>query len=97
VQAPWTSYYAMFREAPLAIANFGEVWFEVKRQENKTIAIRPVRAVLRVKHLLYRGMNLQSLVDSGEPTLAELQHSHSTFHTGSEVHSESEQDKGMRE
>jgi hypothetical protein len=42
-------------------------------------------------------MNLQSLVDSGEPTLAELQHSHPVSHASSEVRSEPEQDEGMRE
>jgi hypothetical protein len=41
VQAPWTSYYAMLRGAPITITNYGGVWFEVKRQENKFVAIRP--------------------------------------------------------
>jgi hypothetical protein len=53
VQAPWTSYYAILRGAPLTIANFGRVWFKVKRQENRTITIRPARAMLGVKHLPY--------------------------------------------
>jgi hypothetical protein len=42
-------------------------------------------------------MNLQSLVDSGEPTLAELQQSCPVSCTTSQVHSEPEQDDTMRE
>jgi hypothetical protein len=72
VQAPMTSYYATLRGAPIVITNYGEVWFKVKLRQNKTVAIRLARAILQVKHLPYPGMNLQSLVDSGEPTLAEL-------------------------
>jgi hypothetical protein len=97
MQAPWTSYYATLHGAPLAIVNFRGVWFKVERWENRFIAVQPARAVLGVKHLPYRGMNLQSLVDSGEPTPAELQGSHPASHAASEVHSKPEQDDGMRE
>jgi hypothetical protein len=97
VQAPWTSYYTTLRGAPLAIANFGGVWFEVKRWKNKFIAIRPTRAILEVKHLPYRGMNLQSLVDSREPTPAELQHSRPPSHTDSKICSKPKHDEGIRE
>jgi hypothetical protein len=75
VQAPMTSYYVTLRGAPVVITNYGGVWFKVKLQQNKTVAIRPVQAILWVKHLPYPGMNLQSLVDSREPTPAELQQS----------------------
>jgi hypothetical protein len=68
-----TSYYATFRGAPIVIANYGGVWFKVELRQNKTVAVRLARAILKVKHLPYPGMNLQSLVDSGEPTPAELQ------------------------
>jgi hypothetical protein len=67
-----TSYYATLRGAPVVIANYGGVWFEVELQQNRTVAVRPAQAILKVKHLPYPGMNLQSLVDSGEPTPAEL-------------------------
>jgi hypothetical protein len=97
MQAPWTSYYAMLRGALLAIANFGGVWFKVERQKNKTIAVQLARAILRVKHLPYRGINLQSLVDSREPTPVELQHSCPVSCADSKVCSEPEQDEGMRE
>jgi hypothetical protein len=30
VQAPMTSYYATLRGAPIVIANYGGVWFEVE-------------------------------------------------------------------
>jgi hypothetical protein len=73
VQAPMTSYYATLRGAPIVIANYGGVWFEVELRQNKTVVVRPARAILKVKHLPYPGMNLQGLVDSGEPMPAELQ------------------------
>jgi hypothetical protein len=46
VQALMTSYYATLRGAPIVIANYGGVWFEVELQQNKTIAVRPARAIL---------------------------------------------------
>jgi hypothetical protein len=42
-------------------------------------------------------MNLQSLVDSGEPTLAELQRSRPPSQAAIEAHLEPEQDNTMRE
>jgi hypothetical protein len=53
-----TSYYANLRGAPVVIANYGGVWFEVELRQNKTVAIRPAQAILQVKHLPYPGMNL---------------------------------------
>jgi hypothetical protein len=41
VQAPMTSYYATLRGAPVVIANYGGVWFEVELRQNKTVAVRP--------------------------------------------------------
>jgi hypothetical protein len=73
VQAPMTSYYATLRGAPVVIANYRGIWFEVELRQNRTVAVRPARAILKVKHLPYPGMNLQNLVDSEELTLAELQ------------------------
>jgi retrotransposon gag protein len=97
VQAPMTSYYATLRGAPIVIANYGGVWFKVELRQNKTVAIRPAWAILWVKHLPYPRMNLQSLVDSGEPTPAELQWSCPPSRAATEVHLEPEQDDGMRE
>jgi hypothetical protein len=73
VQALMTSYYATLRGAPIVITNYGRVWFEVELRQNRPVAVRLAQAILHVKHLLYTRMNLQSLVDSGEPTPAELQ------------------------
>jgi hypothetical protein len=42
-------------------------------------------------------MNLQNLVDSGEPTPAELQRSHPPSRAATEAHSKPEQDDAMRE
>jgi hypothetical protein len=97
IQAPMTSYYATLRGAPVVITNYRGVWFKVELQQNKTVAIRLAWAILWVKHLPYPGMNLQSLVDSGEPTPAELQWSHPLSRATTEVHSEPEQDEGIRE
>jgi retrotransposon gag protein len=91
-----TSYYATLRGAPIVIANYGEVWFEVELRQNRTVTVRPAQAILKVKHLPYPGINLQSLVDSGEPTLAKLQQSYPPSWVATEVHSEPEQDDGMR-
>jgi retrotransposon gag protein len=92
-----TSYYATLRGVPVVIANYGGVWFEVKLRQNRTITVRPARAILRVKHLPYPGMNLQGLVDSGEATPAELQRSRPLSRAATEAHSEPEQDYAMRE
>ena len=72
VQAPWTSYYAKLVNAPIAIANYGGVWFKTTMQNCRLMAIRPTRSELGVTHLAYQGMNLQALVDSGEPTPAKI-------------------------
>jgi hypothetical protein len=92
-----TSYYATLRGAPVVVANYGGIWFEVELRQNKTVAVRPARAILKVKHLPYPGMNLQALVDSGEPTPAELRQSRPPSRAGTEAHSEPEQDDVMRE
>src|SRR5258707_2519413 len=41
VRAPWTSYYAKLGTAPIAIANYGGVWFETAMQNRHLTAIRP--------------------------------------------------------
>src|SRR5216684_7448845 len=72
VRAPWTSYYAKLGNAPIAIANYGGVWFKMAMHNNKLTAIRPAQNKLGVTHLAYQGMDLQALVDSGEPTPTEI-------------------------
>ena len=41
VQAPWTSYYAKLVNAPIAIVNYGGVWFETAMQNCRLTAICP--------------------------------------------------------
>ena len=72
VQAPWTSYYTKLGNAPVAITNYGGVWFEMAMHNRCLTTIRLARSELRVTHLMYPGMNLQDLVDSGEPTPAKM-------------------------
>jgi len=72
VRAPWTSYYAKLGNAPIAIANYGGIWFKMAMHNNKLTAICPAQNELGVTHLAYQGMDLQALVDSGEPTPTEI-------------------------
>ena len=39
VRAPWTSYYAKLGNAPVAIANYGGVWFETAMYSQRLTAI----------------------------------------------------------
>jgi hypothetical protein len=41
IQALMTFYYVTLRGAPVIIANYGGVWFEVKLRQNRTVTIRP--------------------------------------------------------
>ncbi len=72
VHAPWTSYYAKLANAPIAIANYGGIWFKTAMHSWCLMAIWPTRSELGVTHLTYPGMDLQALVDSGEPTPAKI-------------------------
>src|SRR5216684_6192220 len=72
VCAPWTSYYAKLGNAPIAIANYGGIWFKMAMHNHRLTAIRPAQNKLGVTHLAYQGMDLQALVDSGEPTPTEI-------------------------
>ncbi len=72
VQAPWTSYYAKLGNAPVAITNYGSIWFETAMHSRRLMAIQPARSELGVTHLAYPGIDLQALVDSGEPMPAEV-------------------------
>src|SRR5712692_11761487 len=46
VRAPWTSYYAKLGNAPVAIANYGGVWFETAMHSQRLTAIHPARSKL---------------------------------------------------
>ncbi len=95
VRAPWTSYYAKLVNAPITIANYGGVWFEMAMQNHRLTAICPARSELGVTHLTYQGMNLQALVDSGEPTPAEIRRQSRPPSRANSVHSHVERDDMM--
>ncbi len=95
VRAPWTSYYTKLVNAPIAIANYGSVWFKTAMQNCCLTAIRLARSELGVTHLTYQGMNLQALVDSGEPTLAKICRQSRPPSRANSVHSHIEKDDTM--
>ncbi len=97
VRAPWTSYYAKLVNAPIAIVNYGGVWFETAMQNCRLTAICPAWSELGVTHLAYQGMNLQTLVDSGEPTPAEICRQSRPPSRANSVHSHVERDDTMPE
>ena len=72
VQAPWTSYYAKLLNALIAIANYGGIWFKTTMHNRQLTAIRLARSELGVTYLPYQRINLQDLVNSREPTPADL-------------------------
>jgi len=39
VRAPWTSYYTKLANAPIAIANYGGIWFETAMHNRCLMAI----------------------------------------------------------
>src|SRR5258707_15619457 len=43
VRAPWTSYYTKLGNAPVAIANYGGVWFKTAMHSQCLMAIQPTR------------------------------------------------------
>src|SRR5229473_7871892 len=97
VRAPWMSYYAKLGNAPVAIANYRGIWFETAMHSRRLTAIRPARSELGVTHLAYLGMNLQALVDSGEPTPAEIRRQSRPSSRADSVHSKIDRDDTMPE
>ncbi len=95
VWAPWTSYYAKLVNAPIAIANYGGIWFETAMHNRRLTAICPAWSKLGVTHLAYPGMNLQALVDSGEPTPAEIRRQSHPPSRANSIHSHIEPDDAM--
>ncbi len=97
VRASWTSYYTKLVNAPIAIANYGGIWFKMAMHNRRLTAIRPTRSELGVTHLTYPGMNLQALVDSGEPTPAKIRRQSHPPSRANSVHSHIEPDDTMPE
>src|SRR5258707_640364 len=92
VQAPWTSYYTKLGNAPVAIANYRGIWFEMAMHSRRLTAIWPARSELGVTHLAYAGMDLQALVDSREPTPAEIRRQSHPPSRANSIHSNVERE-----
>jgi hypothetical protein len=66
------TYYATFKGAKLAISNMFGAWFEIERRGNKWQAIRLARTELHLQGNVLPGLNVRALIETGEPTNAEL-------------------------
>jgi hypothetical protein len=71
-RTPWTSYYATFNGAKLAIFNMFGAWFEIEQQGDKWQAIRLACTELKVQGKALPRLNLRALIEIEEPTNAEL-------------------------
>ena len=97
VWAPWMSYYTKLTNAPITIANYGGIWFETAMHNWCLTAICPAQSKLGVTHLIYQGMNLQALVDSGEPTPVEIRRQSRPPSRANSIQSNVERDDTMAE
>jgi len=69
---PWTGYYATFKGAKLAVSNMFGAWFEIERRGNKWQAVRLACTELKLQGHVLPGLNVRTLLETGEPTNAEL-------------------------
>jgi len=69
---PWTGYYATFKRAKLAISNMFGAWFEIKRRGDKWQAVRLACTELKLQENALPGLNVRALIETREPTNAEL-------------------------
>jgi hypothetical protein len=69
---PWDGYYATFKGAKLAVSNMFGAWFEIERRGNKWQAVRLARTELRLQGNALPGLEVRTLIETGEPTNAEL-------------------------
>jgi hypothetical protein len=69
---PWTGYYAMFKGAKLAVSNMFGAWFEIERRNDKWQVVRLTHTELKLQGLALPGLNIRALIETGEPTNAEL-------------------------
>jgi hypothetical protein len=69
-EAPWDGYYALLRGAKVAVSNIYGVWFEIERQTDKWVAIRPAHLSLRLTNSPLVGIDMAKLVASGATTRA---------------------------
>ena len=69
---PWTGYYATFKGAKLAVSNMFGAWFEIERRNDKWQVVRLAHTELKLQGLTLPGLNIRALIETGEPTNAEL-------------------------
>jgi hypothetical protein len=62
----------MFKGAKLAVSNMFGAWFEIERRNDKWQAVRLARMELKLQGSVLPGLNVQALIETGEPTNAEL-------------------------
>jgi hypothetical protein len=64
---PWTGYYALYRGARVAVANYLGIWFEIKKREAIREAYRLARQTLQLKDWAVEGVNYSLLFKTSEP------------------------------
>ena len=69
---PWTGYYTTFKGAKLAVSNMFGAWFEIERRDAKWQAVRLACMELKLQGSVLPGLNVRALIETGEPTNAEL-------------------------
>jgi hypothetical protein len=71
-RTPWMGYYATFNGAKLAVSNMFGAWFEIERRGDKWQAVRLACTELKVQGKALPRLNTRALIETGEPTNAEL-------------------------
>jgi hypothetical protein len=66
---PWTGYYALYRGARVAVANYLGMWFEIRKREAIWEAYRLARHVLQLKDWAVERANYALLFKTSEPIL----------------------------
>jgi len=69
---PWTGYYAMLKEAKLAVSNMFRAWFKIEQWGDKWAAIRLAHIKLNLQGHTLSGLNTIALIKLGKPTNAKL-------------------------
>jgi hypothetical protein len=97
-QAPWTGYYTMYQGAKLAVSNIYGIWFKIQCCDNFWAAICPAWMNLNLQSEAMEGINIQELLDLGEPLPTSHMPSRAPSHVPSQIsiHSKPEKDEPMR-
>jgi hypothetical protein len=88
----------MYQGAKLAVSNVYGIWFKIQHCNNFWAAICPAQMNLNLQSEAMEGINIQELLDSGEPLSASHAPSQAPSHAPSHasLHSKPEKDKPMR-